>query len=80
MNVIDKALSDTRLNDADDEGFVLVITNTGRFLTWLLSLFPVWEELSKEEAAAYLLQREVRVRYQPLIIEMDRKTILNEMP
>lgn len=57
----------------------LVVVHTGGFTFWLISLLPGWEEITREEAAQFILQREVRVRYQPLIVEMDRKTILNEI-
>ena len=57
----------------------LVVVHPGAFTFWLLSKLPVWEEITREEAALFILQREVRVRYQPLIVEMDRKTILNEI-
>lgn len=57
----------------------LVVVHPGAFTFWLLAKLPVWEEISREEAAQYILQREVRIRYQPLIVEMDRKTILNEI-
>lgn len=57
----------------------MVIVHTSGFTFWLISLLPGWEEITREEAAQFILQREVRVRYQPLIVEMDRKTILNEI-
>ena len=62
-----------------DEYETLVVVHPSPIVFWLLSKIPVWEEITREEAAQYVLQREVRVRYQPLIVEMDRKTILNEI-
>ena len=57
----------------------LVVVHVGGFLGWLLSFVPVGAVITREEAVQVILQREVRVRYQPLIVEMDRKTILNEI-
>lgn len=51
----------------------LVVVCVGRFLGWLLGLFPGWEEISREEAAKFILAREIRVKYTPIIIELDRK-------
>lgn len=45
----------------------------GRLLSWLLSFFPFGEEITREEAAALILAREIRVKYTPLIVELDRK-------
>ena len=41
-------------------------------LSWLVTHIPFGETISREEAAATLLQREIRVRYRPMIIEVDR--------
>lgn len=65
--------------DTADSTEELVIVHPGAFFFRLLALLPVWEELTREEAAQIVLEREVRVRYRPLIVEMDRKTILNEV-
>lgn len=64
---------------ADTDVTDLVVVHPGPVLFWLLSRLPVWEEVTREEAAQFVLEREVRVRYRPLIVEMDRKTILNEV-
>ena len=58
---------------------VLVVVDVGGFMGWLLSFVPAGEEITREEAAQFILEREVKVRYRPLIVEMDRKTILNEI-
>lgn len=65
--------------DVPVEEQTVVIVEPGRLWFWLLAKLPVWVELSREEAAQCMLQREVKVRYTPLIVEMDRKTILNEV-
>lgn len=48
-----------------------VVLIPGRFVSWLLSLLPVWEVISREEAAQAILQREVRLNYTPLIVEVE---------
>jgi hypothetical protein len=58
---------------------VILLLHPGPVFFWLLSKLPVWTEITREEAVQSILQCEVRVRYQPLIVEMDRKTILNEV-
>ena len=51
---------------------VVIVLHVGRFVGWLLSLLPVWEEISREEAARFILAREIRVKYTPIILELDR--------
>lgn len=71
--------------DTDDavphpvERDTLIVLFPGRVAFWLLTKLFTWHEMSREDAARFILQREVRVRYTPLIVEMDRKTILNEI-
>jgi len=67
------------LSGAENPSDTLLVVGVPNPLFWLLTHLPGWEEISKEEAVGLLLEREVRVRYRPLIVEMDRKTIHNEI-
>jgi hypothetical protein len=55
-----------------DEGLVVVAAPSG-FWSWLLALLPIGENISREEAAKFILTREIRVKYTPLIVELDRQ-------
>lgn len=57
---------------SDDTTFVVVLPPG--ILSWVVAHMPAGDVITREEAAATLLQREIQVRYRPMIIEMDRKT------
>ena len=59
--------------DPPQEVPVLAVVLADRFLYWLLSLLPVWETITREEAAQQVLSRDVQIRYAPVIVEYDQK-------
>jgi hypothetical protein len=63
--------------EVDRELALFVVTLPPGLLSWLVTHIPFGETISREEAAATLLQREIQVRYRPMIIEMD-KVLLEE--
>lgn len=58
--------------DEERELALFVVILPPGILSWLVTHIPFGETISREEAAATLLQREIRVRYRPMIIEVDR--------
>ena len=72
LNNLPPILANTGGPPADDEDTLLIV-KPGRVLSWLMRFIPVGEEITREEAAALVLSREIRVRYTPLIVELDRK-------
>jgi hypothetical protein len=61
-------------NGAQDERelALLVVTMPPGLISWLVMSIPFGETITREEAAATLLQREIQVRYRPMIVEVDR--------
>lgn len=58
--------------EQDRELALFVITMPPGVLSWLVMHIPFGETITREEAAATLLQREIQVRYRPMIVEVDR--------
>lgn len=65
------------VDEEDRELALFVLTLPPGFLSWLVTHIPFGETISREEAASILLQREIQVRYRPMIIEVD-KMLLEE--
>ena len=59
---------------ADEYTTPLVIVKSDSLLIKLLLCLPGWEDITREEAAQVILERDVKIRYSPAIIEMDRDT------
>lgn len=65
-------VDDNNPEEEDRELALFVITMPPGLLSWLVMHIPFGETITREEAAATLLQREIQVRYRPMIIEVDR--------
>lgn len=71
LNRLPPILANATPSSEDED--TLLIVKPGRVLSWFMRFIPVGEEITREEAAALVLSREIRVRYTPLIVELDRK-------
>lgn len=62
----------TTPNEPEHGQDLVVLSLPTGVLGWLVAHLPFGETVSREEAAATLLQRDIQVRYRPMIIEVDK--------